>query len=193
MAKRWKASDVEISATGTLRARTSTKTSMPLMRGGKGGYSGVILGIDPSLRGTGLAVLRYKGGQPKLVFSTTIKTKGNHTEALGQIAQTVANVCKQYSPDIAAIEETIYAQNQRTAITLGATRGAVLATLALHQITCEGYAPAKIKSAITGNGRASKQQVIGMTQALLSLPEALESSDEAVAVAAALCLGYALR
>jgi len=188
--RRWKSSDLELSHNGALKAKTRAGNTATLLAGKS--YSGIIIGIDPSLRSSGVALLKYNKGQPKLLFSCTIPTKGDHLEALGQIAKAIDNICKQYNPDVAAIEETIYAQNQKTAITLGATRGAILATLSLHQITCQSFSPTKIKSAITGNGRASKEQVIGMTGALLGLSDLL-SNDEADAAAAALTLGYALR
>lgn len=188
--RRWKSSDLEAVSTGGLRARTRDIATTTLLAGNS--YTGTIIGIDPSLRSSGVALLQYRSGKPKMIFSCTIPTKGDHLEALGTIAKAIDNICKQYSPDVAAIEETIYAQNQKTAITLGATRGAILATLSLHQITCQSFSPTKIKSAIAGNGRASKEQIIGMTSALLNLSSPL-SSDEADAAATALTLGYALR
>jgi crossover junction endodeoxyribonuclease RuvC len=151
---------------------------------------GVVLGVDPSLRGTGLAVIKFWGGKPTLLFSQVIKTKGDMPAALGQITQSVKNVCEQFRPELAAIESTIFAQNHRTAITLGASRGAAVAVLSLYSIPCTDLAPTRIKQAVVGTGRASKTQVAKMVQALLKLPEPLPSFDESDAAAAALAVVF---
>lgn len=186
MSARWKSSDLKVSANGRLVAKTHETNPTPLL---KRKFEGIVVGIDPSLRGTGLAVLRCTAGKPTLIFSSTLKTKGTPTQALAQIAQSLDAVCRQYQPTAAAIEDTIYVQNNRTAITLGSVRGAVLAALALHQVPCEGFAPARIKQAVVGYGRASKQQMMAMTRTLLNLQAPLPS-DEADAAGAALCWVY---
>jgi crossover junction endodeoxyribonuclease RuvC len=190
MARRWTSKDIELTSRGRAQAKVAPR-SAPLTLKARV-YEGRVLGIDPSLRGTGLALIEVKAGRPTLLFSQTIKTKGTATEALGQIAQSIENVCRQYTPDAAAIEDTIYAQNQKTAITLGSARGAALATLSLHQISCQGYAPSRIKQAVVGSGRASKPQVAAMVQRLLAHTAALPS-DEADAAATALCYIFSQR
>lgn len=196
-AKRWSLSDVEVCRGGKVvakkKARTSDKidtTGLKESRTGglnfsRGGWTGVMLGVDPSLRGTGLAVVQFKAGHPTLLFSQVIKTKGDMPEALGQIAQSVRHVCEQFHPDAATLESTIFAQNHRTAITLGASRGAAIAVLALYGIPCSDLAPTRIKQAVVGVGSASKVQVARMVQALLKLPAAL-GFDESDAAAAAM-------
>lgn len=188
MGARWSSKDLQKSPTGTLIAKTRASKSAPTTSSPQPNKrNSVILGIDPSLRGTGIAVVRFCGGRPTLLFSTTIKTRGSVAEALAAIAQSIRHVCEQFQPDTAAIESTIFAQNHRTAITLGAARGAAVATLSLFSIPCTDIAPTRIKQAVVGTGRASKIQVIRMTQALLHLPAPLPS-DEADAAAAALAL-----
>jgi crossover junction endodeoxyribonuclease RuvC len=186
MAARWKSSDIALSPEGRVVAKAKEAAPRMILRGG---FSGVILGIDPSLRGTGVAILRVEKGKPALIFSSTLRTKGTPASALAQIAQAINNICRQYRPDVAAIEETIYVQNNKTAITLGAARGAIIAALSLNQVECAGFAPARIKQAIVGYGRASKVQVAAMTKTLLHLKAPLPF-DEADAVAAALCRVY---
>ncbi len=187
--RRWRSSDLEKSPKGGLCARKNGASPVSLL---KGKFSGTIVGVDPSLRGTGVAVLRCKEGRAKLVFSATLKTKGEMTSALAQIAQSLHNVCRQFQPEMAAIEESVYVQNNRTAITLGSARGAALAALALNQVDCHGYAPARIKQAVVGHGRASKEQVAAMVRSLLQL-EAPLPFDEADAAAAALCFIFGYR
>jgi len=185
--RRWKASDIVLSPDGKAIAKNDRATPDILPRRS---FSGIVLGIDPSLRGTGVAVLKVEKGRASLLFSSTLKTKGTPAAALAQIAQAINNVCIQYHPDTAAIEETIYVQNNKTAITLGAARGAIIAALSLNQVDCRGFAPARIKQAIVGYGRASKQQVAAMTKTLLNLKAPLPY-DEADAAATALCGVYA--
>jgi crossover junction endodeoxyribonuclease RuvC len=200
--RRWSSADVEKSATGRLVAKPhkaamgKAKKAVPsainaqLSLRSRGMRDGVVLGIDPSLRGTGLAVIKFSKGKPTLLFSQVIKTKGDMPAALGQITQSVKNVCEQYKPDAAAIESTIFAQNHRTAITLGASRGAAVAVLSLYAIPCTDLAPTRIKQAVVGTGRASKEQVAKMVQALLKLPAPLASFDESDAAAAALAVVF---
>lgn len=151
------------------------------------GFRGEILGVDPSVRGTGLAVMTFGSGAPVLIFSSTIRVPARvvFTEALGYIHQGVADVLVRY-PRIqaAAVEETIFVQNLRTAQLMGAARGAALGVIAGKNIPICQLAPKAIKLAATGNGSADKHQVQKMTQALLSLAAPLPP-DEADAAAAA--------
>ena len=201
MASRWKSSDVILKGNGkTATAVSSLKSSKqgskqnskqdskqytPFIISKK--FSGVIIGVDPSLRGTGLAVIRCEGKNTQLLHSQTVKTKGTPAEALAEIAQNIAKVCEYYAPNAAAVEEAIFAQNHKTALTLGAARGAVIASLTMKGVESFGFPPARTKMAVVGYGRASKQQVSAMVKRLLQLPEALPF-DEADAAATALCL-----
>jgi crossover junction endodeoxyribonuclease RuvC len=152
-------------------------------------FEGIILGIDPSLRGTGLAVLAFgKGDQGKLVASETVSPPktAELPECLGCIARAVELYIKQYEPAVVAIEETIYVQNFRTAQKLGAARGAAIGQAAIRGLEVHEYPPLRIKQAVVGYGRASKEQVSRQISGLLGLPEDL-AYDEADAAAVALC------
>lgn len=196
MARRWKSSDITLSPGGTLTAKAKKFESpaprfksLPLRRKC---FEGLVLGIDPSLRGSGLALVRCQGGSFTLLHSVTLKTKGTPIAALGEIAQAVEKLCAHYHPDAAAIEETIFVQSHKVAITLGTARGAMLAALALRQIPVTTFGPTRIKQSIVGHGRASKPQIAAMTQRLLQLPKDLPH-DEADAAAAALCFALTYR
>lgn len=152
-------------------------------------FLGTILGIDPSLRGTGLAVLAFsdaRGG--RYICSETVSPpKGVDLPAcLGCIAAAVERLIQQHQPDVIAIEETIYVQNLRTAQKLGAARGAAIGQAALRGLPVFEYPPLRIKQAVVGYGRASKEQVSRQMSALLGLGEHLPF-DEADAAAVALC------
>ena len=156
---------------------------------------GIILGIDPSLRGTGLAVIEFRPQQPAcLLFSRTVKIKHGIAMAtcLGEIAQAVTDILARWAISAAAIEQTIYVQNFQTAQVLGAARGAAIASVSVQGIPVFEYAPLRIKQAIVGFGRASKEQVGSMVKSQLNLTGSLPP-DEADAAAVALCYAMNLR
>lgn len=156
---------------------------------------GIVLGIDPSLRGTGLALIEFRPHQPAvLLFSDTVKvhSKASMTECLGFIAQAIHDILEQWPVTAAAIEQTIYVQNFQTAQILGAARGAAIAPISMRKVSVHEYAPLRIKQATVGFGRASKAQVAGMVKSELRLKAALPS-DESDAAAVALCHAMNLR
>ena len=152
-------------------------------------FRGIVLGIDPSLRGTGLALLQFiPGEKAKLLHSHTLKLKRNLTQAdcLGEIGRTIINTVESSIVRHVAIEETIYVQNFQTAQAMGASRGAAIAAAAMRDIPIFEYAPLRIKQAVVGFGRASKEQVAKTVRVFLANQELL-IFDEADAAAAALC------
>ena len=154
-------------------------------------FNGVVLGIDPSLRGTGLSVLSIDRGEPKLLFSTTLRNPQSLSffDCLKNIIQGVQSALSQYPIDVAAIEQTIYVQNFQTAQTLGMVRGAILAVLVQRDLPIAEYSPLRVKQAVLGYGRASKQQIAKTLQQMLSLEESLPL-DESDATAVALCRAF---
>lgn len=170
---------------------TLGKSKDPMVPGflQRGKFKGTILGIDPSLRGTGLAVVQFADRpEGELIHSETVSPskKAELPECLGSIAQAVERLIELHKPDAVAIEETIYVQNFRTAQKLGAARGAAIGQAAMKGIPVQEYPPLRIKQAVVGFGRASKEQVAGQVKALLKLSENLPF-DEADAAATALC------
>lgn len=152
-------------------------------------FLGVILGIDPSLRGTGLAVLAFEAAnRPSYRLSETVvpPRQAGLPVCLGAIAAAVQRLIEAHRPDVVAVEETIYVQNFRTAQKLGAARGAAIGQAALHGIPVFEYPPLRIKQAVVGYGRASKEQVTRQMSGLLALKTDLPF-DEADAAAVALC------
>lgn len=169
-------------------AATKVGTRMP--------FHGVVLGIDPSLRGTGIAVVRFSPPeQPRLLFSTTVRNKPalSPAQCLGNIARAVSEAIETYRPLCVSLEQTVYVQNVKTSLTLGSARGAAIAPAAMLGLEIFEYAPARLKQAVVGNGRASKLQVAGMVKSLLQAGRDLLPSDEADAAAAAICHAYTVR
>lgn len=165
------------------------KKKVPAIVVGKSHFRGRILGIDPSLRGTGLAVVEVSAnGICKLVTSRTLKLspKKSLLACTGEIHEAVRAMIEGYCPDVCAAEQTIYVQNFQTAQIMGIARGAVLSAIARAKLELFEYAPLRIKQAVCGYGRASKEQVSRMVQALLGESLAV-GFDETDAAAAALC------
>src|SRR3954466_6712414 len=92
----------------------------------------VILGIDPSLRGTGYGVIRVARPFPQTLLHGTISCPGGweRSRCLVKIVQGLRETLKKYSPEVCAIEGLFYAQNLQTALIMGEARGAALATIA---------------------------------------------------------------
>jgi crossover junction endodeoxyribonuclease RuvC len=91
-------------------------------------------------------------------------------------------------PDAAAVESAFHGKNSRSALRLAQARGVILAALAEAGVRVHEYTPATVKSAVTGNGRAPKEQVLGMVQRLLAAPSRIAGShDVSDALAVALC------
>lgn len=171
------------------RAKPTAAPAIPLKA--TRGVRSIILGIDPSLRGTGLAVLDTRQSTPALLASRTVKlgAKLAPYECLGRIADAVEELVRRHGVKEVSIEETIFVQNFRTAQAMGASRGAALSPLARLGVKVAEYAPKRIKMAVTGHGAAKKEQVGRMIKAVLGLQTELPL-DESDAAAAALCHAY---
>ncbi len=155
-------------------------------------FNGIVLGIDPSLRGTGLAVIEFIKGRPPLLLhcrTIHIAQKIAMPTALAQIHQAISATIATYKPTHAALEQTIYVQNFQTAQILGAARGAILSAVALAEVPVFEYPPLRMKQAVVGFGRASKEQVARTVMSLLGLPKAL-THDEADAAGIGLCHAF---
>ncbi|MGE9297362.1 MAG: crossover junction endodeoxyribonuclease RuvC [Puniceicoccales bacterium] len=152
-------------------------------------FVGTILGVDPSLRGTGLALVRFEAQDTKkLLGSRTLKlpAKASQAECLGEIARAVSSILDSEHVDCVALEQTIYVQNFQTAQIMGQARGAAIGVAAMRGIAIFDYAPLRIKQAVVGYGRASKEQVAAMVRQHCGLVADLPL-DEADAAAVAIC------
>jgi len=162
----------------------------------RAGYVGRILGIDPSLRGTGLALVEFVRGRgtPILLHSETVRVpqKRTQAEALAEIHQAVARIVAGAQVRHVALEQLIYVQNVRTAQILGAARGAAISAVAIEGLEIFEYAPLRVKQAVVGVGRASKEQVARTVMAHFGQTARL-GFDEADAAAVALCHAFTAR
>ena len=151
-------------------------------------YSGRILGIDPSLRGTGLAVLECERNSFKLLHSETLKltAKVASIDCLGEIHKSVADLVDLWKPRHVSCEETIYVQNFKTAQIMGSARGAALSAVSIRKVPVFEYAPLRVKQAVVGFGRASKEQMSQTLFQMLRLENPLPF-DQSDALGLALC------
>jgi crossover junction endodeoxyribonuclease RuvC len=179
-----------------IEGRSRPSAGAPAGPGGPGAFtlkrtpfSGQVLGIDPSLRGTGLALVEFvPGRQPVLLRCQTLKVAAKHpmAYALGEINRMVADFLDRAAVRHVALEQTIFVQNIQTAQILGAARGAAIAAAALRELPVFEYAPLRVKQAVVGAGRASKEQMARTVMAMLGHGRTL-APDEADAVGVALC------
>ena len=147
----------------------------------------VILGIDPSLRGTGYGVIRAGKWQPVALRQGTISCPRDweRSRCLAKISQTLRDVLLEFSPEVCVVEGLFYAQNLKTAIVMGEARGAALAAVAESGVEIFEIATRKVKQAIVGYGGAQKIAVAKMVQRMLNLAE-MPEPDAADALALAL-------
>jgi crossover junction endodeoxyribonuclease RuvC len=152
------------------------------------GCDGIILGIDPSLRGTGIAIIESRQGLCKFVFSErlSLAPKVSPCGCLGELSKKIGEIVEKYGPSYSAMERTIFVQNYKIAQTLGSVRGAIIAALVNGGVKVCEYSPLRVKQAITGVGRASKEQVMGTVKNILGIGEDI-SNDQSDALAVACC------
>jgi len=146
-----------------------------------------ILGVDPSLRGTGYGIIRNGRPHPEVMVHGTIICPAHweHSRCLARISEVLRDVVKQHQPTACVIEGIFFAQNLRTAIIMGEARGAAIAAIAEAGLEIFEMATRKVKQAIVGYGGAQKLAVAKMVQRLLNLAE-LPAPDAADALALAL-------
>jgi crossover junction endodeoxyribonuclease RuvC len=154
---------------------------------GNSGSQQIILGLDPSLRGTGYGVIRLAKPFPHTLTHGTIACPANweRSRCLVRIVQTLRDVLKKFQPEVCVVEGLFYAQNLQTALIMGEARGAALATIAEVGLEIYELAPRKVKQAIVGYGAAQKLAVAKMVQRMLRLSEP-PAPDAADALALAL-------
>jgi crossover junction endodeoxyribonuclease RuvC len=150
-----------------------------------------VLGLDPGSRFTGWGCLAVRGARSTLLGCGRIELGADPLpQRLSTLARELVAVLERFAPAVAVLEQPFHGVNARSLIVLAQARGALLAALAAHAVEVAEYSPAEVKMAVTGNGRAGKDQVARMVAMLL--PGARElATDTSDALAVALC--YAAR
>jgi crossover junction endodeoxyribonuclease RuvC len=149
----------------------------------------IVLGIDPGLASTGYGVVTRRRGRMAALDGGVIETPAGLPieRRLVDVEAGVRALLEEHRPDAVALEELYFGQNVRTAFAVGHARGVVMLAAGRHGVPCTGYTPQQVKSSVCGHGRAPKEQVARMVQALLDLPEPPTPDHAADALAVALC------
>jgi len=167
-------------------ARPTSLPALPVARSSSG-VGQVVLGIDPSLRGTGFGVIQVAKPIPETLVHGTISCPAGweRSRCLAKIMLTLREMIRSHQPTVCVVEGLFYAQNIQTALIMGEARGAALAAVAEAGIDIYEIAPRKVKQAVVGYGGAQKAAVAKMVQRMLGLPKP-PAPDAADALALAL-------
>lgn len=147
-----------------------------------------VIGIDVSLRSSGLAVVEARGSQFHALDYRTVRIPQAEPRSvcLRRLFEALRQTIERFAPQAAAIEGAFYHKNVRTAAVLGEARGTAVACCALAGIPVYELAPRRVKQAVVGYGAAGKEQVRAMVMRVLAL-EAEPAEDESDALALAIC------
>lgn len=132
-----------------------------------------VLAVDASLRNSGVAIIETASSKPRVLHFGTIPNRASlrSSSCLVAIHDRLAELIHEHEPDCCALESVIYVQSYKTAIALGAARGAAILAAAERGLPVFEYAPKRIKQATVGHGSADKGQMAFMVRALLGLTE----------------------
>lgn len=171
---------VSLKQFAAMQARLAPKNRVPKMAASEASAPGtpsgglrheVLLGLDPSLRGTGYGVIRSTRSGAAWIAQGTIHCPKTHerSRCLAMIHEHVRDVIRVHHPTVCVVEGLFYAQNHQTTLIMGEARGAALAAAAMEGLEIYEIAPRKMKLAIVGYGAAQKSAVAKMVQRLLGL------------------------
>jgi crossover junction endodeoxyribonuclease RuvC len=153
-----------------------------------------ILGIDPGSRICGYGVIDEDGGALRYVECGVLTAPEDWPmeRRLGEIACGLRDVISELSPSVVAVEDVYVHQNPRSGLALAQARGMALAVIGLAGLSVASYPPASVKKAVSGSGRADKDQIARMVQSLIGL-RTLPRADATDALAVAITHGRSVR
>lgn len=148
-----------------------------------------ILGIDPGVAIVGYGVIEYDKNEFKVIDYGKITTpaKTPLPKRLKMVYDSMTELIDTYKPDVVSMEELFFNTNVTTAIAVGHARGVLVLAAENAEIPLSEYTPLQIKQAVTGYGRADKNQVQQMVKMFLGLTEVPKPDDTADALAVAIC------
>jgi len=148
-----------------------------------------VIGIDPGTAACGYGIVHESGGRLRAVAHGCWSTPAGEDAALRlkTIHDGVASLIAEHDPVAVALEESYVGADARIALSVGQARGVVLVAAANAGVDCCEYAPARVKQAVCGYGRAEKAQVQRMVQMILALPDLPTPNHAADALAVAIC------
>jgi crossover junction endodeoxyribonuclease RuvC len=148
-----------------------------------------VIGIDPGTASCGYGIVQESDGRLKAIDHGLWTTPAAERLELRlkTIYDGVAGLIEAHRPAAVAVEESFVGADARTALSVGQARGAVMVAAANAGVECTEYPPARVKQAVCGYGRAEKQQIQKMVQAILSLQAPPTPTHAADALAVAIC------
>lgn len=148
----------------------------------------IILGIDPGLATVGYGIIQKTPNKCSALDYGVIITPKNESTAvrLAMIDQKITNLINQYKPNVVSIEELFFNTNVTTGIKVAEARGVILLCAIKECGLLYEYTPLQVKMALTGNGRADKNQIQFMVRAILGLDRIPKPDDAADALAVAI-------
>jgi crossover junction endodeoxyribonuclease RuvC len=149
----------------------------------------IVLGIDPGTANTGYGVVMRRSGRLAALDGGVIETRSDLAaeRRLVVIHSRVLDLIDEHQVEAMALEELYFGQNARSAFAVGHARGAAMLAAGQRAVPCSSYTPQQVKAAVCGSGRADKDQVARMVQALLGLAELPTPDHASDALAVAVC------
>lgn len=154
-----------------------------------------ILGIDPGIGRTGWGVLEARNSKLEARKYGCVETSLKHSmeKRLENLFDQLSTIVKEEKPEVLAIEDLFFNTNAKTALIVGQARGVVLLCAAQHNLLVAVYTPLQVKMALTGYGRAEKNQIGQMVKLTLKLDEIPKPDDTADALAIALTHAFSAK
>ncbi|MCI0565859.1 crossover junction endodeoxyribonuclease RuvC [bacterium] len=144
-----------------------------------------VLAIDPGYGRLGVAVLEKKSGGESVLYSDCFTTDASlpFHDRLFAVGKEVERIIKEFSPEVCAVETIFFNTNQKTALRVSETRGVFCFVAKQHGLEFLEYTPLQIKIAVTGYGRATKEQVAIMIKKIVHIKKTRAHDDEYDAIA----------
>lgn len=157
----------------------------------------LVLGIDPGIAITGVAIIKEEKGNVSLIRSDAITTSSTLSSSLRllKLHKSLNLLIQKYHPAVSSLENLFFNTNAKTALIVGQARGVIQLALTQNNIPITEYTPLQVKMALTGYGRADKNQIQQMVKTILKLPKILTPDDvsDAAAIALTHCFSYKLK
>lgn len=149
----------------------------------------IIIGIDPGYAIVGVGVIEYKANRFRVIDYGAVTTSKDEdlNDRLLKIYNEISTIMDRYKPEALSIEKLFFNTNATTAIGVAEARGVCLLAAKQRGMDIAEYTPLQVKQAVTGYGKAVKQQVQEMTRMLLNLEKVPKPDDTADALAMAIC------
>ncbi len=149
----------------------------------------MIVGVDPGMAATGVAVVARSGDVPQVTTAATVRTQSGAPEAerLAVLHRAIATLIADHRPEAVAVERLMWGRNVGSAMSVARASGVILLAAAERGVPVHEYAPLEVKMAVTGDGAAGKQQVRRALERLHRIAGVPSEPDAADAVAVAIC------